>query len=330
MFAGVAGLRTHQSKLDVIGNNIANVNTWGFKAGSANFADSLYTNNTNSTGGNAQMAGGVGGINASQVGYGVQMSSISRDFGKSTPYSTGRELDVMIDGVGFLIVGSSRGPDEAANTITGINDTAFDLKGQAGISLSRVGILMVDNQGYLVDNSGNYIYGYGVEGNANAAAEPTMDLTQLVRIKVPGWDQQNDQQNDPAQNPGDFVTANGDTRYKLQDYKIMSDGTIVGYTASSEKKITLGKIALANVENVNGLESDSGYYYKMGDNSGVCSVGESNAILGTFLGGYLEMPNVDLAKEFSDMITTHRGYQANTKVITVTDEMLQELVNMKR
>ena len=64
MFAGVAGLRTHQSKLDVIGNNIANVNTWGYKAGSANFMDALYTNTTNSTGGNSTVAGGLGGINA--------------------------------------------------------------------------------------------------------------------------------------------------------------------------------------------------------------------------------------------------------------------------
>ena len=67
MIAGVAGLKTHQSKLDVIGNNIANVNTWGFKSSSFNFADSMYSTSINGSAGN-DLAGGAGGRNASQVG----------------------------------------------------------------------------------------------------------------------------------------------------------------------------------------------------------------------------------------------------------------------
>lgn len=325
MFAGVAGLRTHQSKLDVIGNNIANVNTWGFKALSANFMDSLYTNNTNSTGGNVEVQGGLGGINASQVGYGVQMSSISRDFSKSTPYSTGRELDIMIDGTGFLIVGTSKG--SMADSIIELNgDTpeTTDISGN-GIQLSRVGILNVDNQGYLLDNQGNYIYGYVPESTLNqtavpdatdadkaALSDPTLIRDRISPMRIPIRD-----------------GATG-TLYEIQNYKIMSDGTVVGYRKDTEEKITIGQIALANVQNVNGLESTSGYYYQVGENAGTCTANQSNGILGKFLSSYLEMPNVDLAKEFSEMITTQRGYQANTKVITVTDEMLQELVNMKR
>lgn len=312
MFAGVAGLRTHQSKLDVIGNNIANVNTWGYKAGSANFMDALYTNTTNSTGGNSTAAGGLGGINASQVGYGVRMSSISRDFSKSTPYQTGKELDVMIDGTGFLIVRSSTGAAQTPIT----SDT--DLARADGVSLSRVGILTVDNEGYLVDNNGYYVYGYQ-PGAPDANGDPTFDPSAIDRIKIPNAE--NPDPNDPDQLP--------DGMYKCVSYRIMSDGTVVGYT-QGEKKITMGKIALASAQNVNGLQSTSGYYYQIGDNTGACSIGESGAILGSFLSGYLEMPNVDLAKEFSEMITTQRGYQANTKIITVTDEMLQELVNMKR
>ncbi len=322
MFAGVAGLRTHQSKLDVIGNNIANVNTWGFKAASANFMDSLYTNNTNSTGGQTELAGGQGGNNASQVGYGVQMSSISRDFSKSTPYQTGRELDTMIDGTGFLIVSSSPGAGD--DTIpTGPND---DLKNAPiGLRLSRVGILAVDNQGYLVDNNKNYIYGYKpqVDPQTNNV---TYDTTKMNRIVIPTRAEAEAQ---GLENISDKeVGSTG--RLILKNYKIMSDGTVVGYTDTTEQKVTLGKIALASVQNVDGLESESGYYYQMGDNVGDCKAAESNGILGTFLSGYLEMPNVDLAKEFSEMITTQRGFQANTKIITVTDEMLQELVNMKR
>lgn len=318
MFAGVAGLRTHQSKMDVIGNNIANVNTWGYKAGSANFMDSLYTNSTNSTRGNSDIAGGLGGINASQVGYGVRMSSISRDFSKSTPYQTGQDLDIMIDGTGFLIVKSSNGADEQPIT------EDMDLV-EAGVSLSRVGILKVDNEGYLVDNNGYYIYGFQREdGVAANAAEPTFNYTQIDRIRIPVAEADAPDGDKMPALPGET-----DQRYQLQSYRIMSDGTVVGY-ANSETKITLGKIALASAQNVNGLQSTSGYYYQIGDNTGSCTFNQSNAILGQILSGYLEMPNVDLAKEFSEMITTERGFQANTKIITVTDEMLQELVNMKR
>lgn len=311
MFAGVAGLRTHQSKLDVIGNNIANVNTWGYKAGSANFMDALYTNTTNSTGGNATTAGGLGGINASQVGYGVRMSSISRDFSKSTPYQTGHDLDIMIDGTGFLIVRSSSGVAQAPI------DAETDLANADGVSLSRVGILTVDNEGYLVDSNGYYVYGF--QPNApDADGNITFNTAEIDRIKIPQAD---------ANAPDTDVLPNG--MYKCSSYRIMSDGTVVGYT-QGETKVTMGKIALAGAQNVNGLQSTSGYYYQIGDNTGACTIGESGAILGSILSGYLEMPNVDLAKEFSEMITTERGFQANTKIITVTDEMLQELVNMKR
>ncbi len=312
MFAGVAGLRTHQSKLDVIGNNIANVNTWGYKAGSANFMDALYTNTTNSTAGNANTAGGLGGINASQVGYGVRMSSISRDFSKSTPYQTGQDLDIMIDGTGFLIVRSANGTD------VGSIDATADLSTVDGVNLSRVGILTVDNEGYLVDNNGYYVYGYQPIVDA-ATNEVTFDTNAPIdRIKIP---------NAPNGTADTDVLPNG--LYKCQSYRVMNDGTVVGYT-QGETKVTMGKIALAGAQNVNGLQSTSGYYYQIGDNTGACTIGESGAILGSILSGYLEMPNVDLAKEFSEMITTQRGYQANTKIITVTDEMLQELVNMKR
>ena len=66
MIAGVAGLKTHQSKLDVIGNNIANVNTWGFKSSSFNFADSMYSTSSHGSAGTAR-AGGAGGSYASQL-----------------------------------------------------------------------------------------------------------------------------------------------------------------------------------------------------------------------------------------------------------------------
>ena len=113
-------------------------------------------------------------------------------------------------------------------------------------------------------------------------------------------------------------------------YTIGTDGTIVGITKDS-KPYTLGKIAVANVQNPNGLEQDQGYLYTVGPNAGTVEHEEAGSdAVGKILSGYLEMANVDLANEIATMITTQRGYQANTKMITVTDEMLAELVNMKR
>lgn len=117
--------------------------------------------------------------------------------------------------------------------------------------------------------------------------------------------------------------------YKIQSYKINEDGTIVGVD-SQDRSITIGQLALITVENPNGLEKTSGYYYSIGPNGTVDHMKPNGGAAGTIRGNYLEMANVDLANEFSQMITTQRGYQANSKIITVTDQMLEELVNMKR
>ena len=90
-------------------------------------------------------------------------------------------------------------------------------------------------------------------------------------------------------------------------------------------------IALANVPNPNALEKTQGPYYSIRSNTGeVTPHMPGEGTTGRIISNGLELSNVDISKEFSEMITTQRGFQANTKIITVTDEMLQELVNMKR
>ena len=119
-------------------------------------------------------------------------------------------------------------------------------------------------------------------------------------------------------------------RYNIRSYSIQEDGTIIGVDDKS-RAIAIGQLALVHVENVNGLEKTEGYYYKIGANAGSVQADKPNGgSTGRILGSYLEMANVDLANEFSQMITTQRGFQANSKIITVTDQMLDELVNMKR
>ncbi len=436
MIAGVAGLKAHQSKMDVIGNNIANVNTWGFKGYAYNFKDSMYTNSINSSGGSV-LAGAAGGRNASQVGYGSQLSSISNVFESGAPSPSANPMDCMIDGTGFFLVGNM------------VNGSFTDVK-SSGLNLSRVGIFRVDENGYLVDDQRSYVYGYAVqegtglpETPATAASKSfkeitinfddtsdpkTIDIGRVtvnlsgkiksendmeaaiqewvtyvtnsknlvknggnvndlygnVKIDFDGvgrtgnagqytWTAQlkitsvvtgadsmknvddvkgllTGAQEDPKKTvegktwePGipavytDELSTikipnDPDTGlpYELDNYSISEDGTVTGVDKQN-RVIPIGKVAIVSVQNPNGLEKTDGYYYKIGENAGeVNHEAPGSGPAGSILGSYLEMANVDLANEFSNIITTQRGFQANSKIITVTDEMLQELVSMKR
>ena len=321
MYAAITGLRSHQSKLDVISNNMANVNTWGYKSRSANFADAMYQNSIQGSGGQNRN-GYSGGMNTSQLGFGVNMASISTDFTTGSWSPTGNGLHCMINGPSFFIVG----PYHTYGTGSGITN---DIKSQ-GVFLSRVGIFNIDNNGYLVDDQGNYVYGYRCTAQATTTGTTTTEATfsdptqdgSLQPIRIPAA---------TVATGATFAIDDAQTdRLEIQSYTIGQDGTIVGIDKDS-KPWVLGKIAVAHIENPNGLEQDAGYLYTIGDNAGKATpmVAGSEAV-GKILSGYLEMANVDLAIEISEMIKAQRGYQANTKVITVTDEMLEQLVNMKR
>ena len=302
MNAAIAGLKSHQTKMDVLSNNIANVNTWGFKSRTTNFQDALYSNSISGSAGKMEN-GKLGGINTSQIGYGNTVSSISTNYTTGNGQYTGNPLDCMIDGTAFFIVGPYR--DTAATTI--------DNKGigKNGLFLSRVGIFQPDSNGYLVDNTGNYVYGYSAtETNGNV----TIHKDNLVPIRI------------PEKTPAGTAPAE---RYAIQTWTIGTDGTVVGV---DEENIphTIGQIAVASVENPSGLEQSNGYLYSIGANAGNVLAMQTTSATGTIKSNFLEMSNVDLASDIATMITTQRGYQANTKIITVTDEMLEQLVNMKR
>lgn len=281
MFAAISGLKAHQSKMDVIGNNIANVNTWGFKSHSANFADATYR--TSIAGGAGSAATG-GGVNPSQVGYGANVNSITVNYTTGNRNPTGWGSDCMIDGPGFFVVSTSTG--QVCNTLTDIS--------KDNVMLSRVGILKIDNQGYLVDDKGNYVVGF--DGKT-------------------------------------IKTNETDANATYSSLTVQTDGTVTGVrsdTGHEGEVQTIGQIGVASIQNPSGLEKTQGYYYRIGPNAGTVSMGAANKATGEILGGYLEMSNTDLSTEMANMITTQRGFQANTKIITVTDQMLEELVNMKR
>ena len=299
MYAAISGLKSHMQKLNVIGNNVANVNTYGYKAARTTFKESLYT--TVYSGSNGTTS--VGGVNPSQIGYGCSVGTIDLDMSTANYTPTGVDLDCMIDGTAFFIVGPYR--DTKA--------TPIDNKGigKNGLFLSRVGIFQPDSNGYLVDNTGNYVYGYSAtETNGTV----TIHKDKLVPIRI------------PEKNPAGTAPAE---RYAIQTWTIGTDGTVVGVDDENIPH-TIGQIAVASVENPSGLEQSNGYLYSIGANAGNVLAMQTTSATGTIKSNFLEMSNVDLASDIATMITTQRGYQANTKIITVTDEMLEQLVNMKR
>lgn len=303
MDSAVAGLRAHQNKLDVIGHNIANVNTFGFKSQVYSFQEAMYQTTNASTGGTAS----AGGTNAAQFGYGALMGTIATDMTASTPTYVGG-LNATINGDGFFITFST--PDKtSAVADSGIKGIDYDY--------TRVGQFKLDSNGYLVDGNGRFVYGF--RGTDPKDLTTGFDKEKIVALRVPS--------EDLSGYTGDPVELTNVQINKLGEVT----GTVKGGDNDGET-ITLGKLAIATFQNPEGLTKKGQYYYgaSEGDNTGKTSATIPGGTTSDLMTGYLEASNVDLATQFSDMITTQRGFQANSKLITVSDEILNELVNMKR
>jgi flagellar hook protein FlgE len=123
---------------------------------------------------------------------------------------------------------------------------------------------------------------------------------------------------------------NGSAPGALESYTFAKDGTLVGLFSNGEQK-ALGRIALATFTNPGGLEKTGSNGYRATFNSGTAQLGAPGSTgLGSLTGGALEMSNVDLSQEFTNLIVAQRGFQANARIITTSDEVLQELTNLKR
>jgi flagellar hook protein FlgE len=116
----------------------------------------------------------------------------------------------------------------------------------------------------------------------------------------------------------------------LQSFTLGADGTLVGQFSNGLAQ-AVGQLSLATFANPTGLEKAGGSLYRTTANSGAASIGVAGTGgIGKLAGGALEMSNVDLSSEFTNLIIAQRGFQANARVITTSDEVLQELVNLKR
>ncbi|WP_393959057.1 flagellar basal body rod protein FlgG [Priestia megaterium] len=262
MYSGISGMKNFQTKLDVLGNNIANVNTYGYKKGRTTFQDLV----SQQVAGATAPAGNRGGVNAKQVGLGSQIGTIDTIQTAGSIQSTGRPLDVAISGDGYFVV----------------NDGASDY-------YTRAGNFYLDSQGDLVTGDGLYVQGT----NGNIRIDPTA----------------------------------------AKSYSIGANGT-VNYVDNNGATQVAGTIKLAKFANNEGLQKTGGNLFADTPNAGLvttpANITPGNNDTGTLVSSALEMSNVDLSEEFTEMIVAQRGFQANTRIITTSDEILQELVNLKR
>lgn len=315
MYAAISGLRAHQQKMNVIGNNIANVNTYGYKTQRTTFSESMYSSLRNSTAGTAT----TGGTNASQIGYGCNVGTIDMNMRTGTYAVTDNPLDLMIDGDGLLMVGDIIADPNGGYPVDG------DL---SGLKLTRVGDLRPDSNGYITDGKGNVVYGFRWDENGGGGGGGTVTGAYKADALVPLRLPVDPQTNKPIELSGISISANGE---------------ITAHDEKADKTVKIGCIALGYVDNPSGLTHLGGPYYRAGGNSGVLRPGTCGGVVtgaqgndtlvnfaSAMVTGTLEMSNVDISNEFADLITTQRGFQANTKIITVTDEMLADLVAMKR
>lgn len=175
----------------------------------------------------------------------------------------------------------------------------------------------------MVDALGNFVYGFQSTDNGGSFDEDT-----LVALRVPSGVEMTD--------AGMVVEYNGQSRLTTSN-TINSAGEVMVVLQDDDpdidgKTISIGKVAIATFQNPEGLTKAGGYYYHAneGDNTGMADARVCGGSTPTLMTGYLEGSNVNMAQEFVNLITTQRGFQANSKIITVSDEMLAELVNMKR
>ena len=417
MFSAISGLRGHQMMMDVIGNNIANVNTVGFKAGRVNFQDIL----SQTLHGATAPSGGLGSINPAQIGLGMTVAGIDVLQTQGNLQSTGKTTDMAIQGDGFFV------ESDGANTVY-TRDGAFDIALDGSLANPGSGLKV---QGWQANAAGgiditqpitNLVIPIGqrttalatsnvtLSGNLDAAATaaivgppavaattvPTtmtvfdsLGISHSVKITFTktganawSWLATKDAADTgititPAAgvnqgtltytSGGVFQAQTGTLSFVFPDGATsttptinlsqmtqfsgasqpsgqtdgFTSGTLVTFAVGDAGQLSgvysngqtevLGQIALANFLNSAGLLRAGQNNFSATSASGAANIGTAGTGgRGTVTTGALEMSNVDLATQFTGMITAERGFQANSRVITTSDEMLQELVNLKR
>ncbi len=249
LFTAAAGMNTQQMRMDNIANNLANVNTQGFKKSRAEFED-LYYQKIRTGGGTTQA--GTGRNDTVEIGHGSRVVAMAKDFRQGAISETGNMLDVAIRGDGF-----------------------FGIESPDGTELyTRTGSFHTDSEGNVLT-----VHGYRV----------------LPGLVVPLGSQ----------------------------VSIAQDGVVIAQVPGDDPQ-EIGQLQLRRFQNPQGLEALGSGLFRRTDVSGEPAVGTPGQEgFGDLLGGALEGSNVDIAEELIAMIMAQRSYEANTKVIQTSDEMLQ-------
>ncbi len=325
MFAGVAGLRNHQVKMDVVANNISNVNTFGYKTSRATFVE-MY-NQTLAPAAAPSASGSTGGTNPKQIGLGVTTAAIDVIHTNGSTQTTDRTLDLMIDGEGFF-------------SVTAGEETMY----------TRAGNMYLDPHGYLVTGSGMFVQGIMLLSDSElpeSTEEAVMEHLTSDENIIWGAGKEDEGQLEELSSPeGGILPMNvtGEEGRETRDsivgriiiptaYKSLAIDSTGLISAMDENGVNVKVAVLATTTFINpsGLERAGNSLYRESANSGSPRIALPDTdVNGPVKSGALEMSNVDLSREFTDMIITQRGFQANSRIITVSDSLLEELVNLKR
>jgi flagellar hook protein FlgE len=282
--SGVSGIQQFQEKMDVIGNNIANVNTTGFKSARLDFADAFSdTLRTSSS-----ATGTSSGTPAIQIGSGVGTSAVRNIYTQGAITTTGYQTDMAISGDGFFVV---RDPVTNVDFVT------------------RAGNFRLDANNFLVTDSGLRVQGFNDNG-LTTRGDIAVDASQVPATTTPG-----------ATMTAFSIDLEGHVKVKMSDGSEFTRGQILLQRFSDPQSL--------QKEGLN-LYSGIGSAGPLGGNTAPVAQPPGSNGLGRIESGALELSNVDLAGQFTDMITTQRAFQACARVITTSDEMLQELVSLKR
>ncbi|MGE7185206.1 flagellar basal-body rod protein FlgF [Peribacillus sp. NPDC006672] len=417
MYSGISGLKNLQTKLDVIGNNVANVNTYGFKKSRVTFSDAM---NQTVSGASAATAN-RGGTNSKQIGLGSTIATIDTIHTQSSLQTTGRDLDLGISGDGYFIVkqGDAVSYTRAGNFYLDANGTLVNsngLKVQAykvdengkrsnilgdvavnvnailpGVTTTKISVgenlsadaidgTVFSQQIKVVDAKGKeqtatIYFQKNSDGKWGVFDEEPADLEDTSATKPKPFTSVNfdangqiveadktkegltinissGKENDPDTDADEsvqkikldfdfsklnqskgattaLVNPNGNKEGKLESFNIGASGEING-VYSNGMITTLGQLAVAKFSNPSGLTKTGGNTFQESINSGTANINTAGEGRGLIASGSLEMSNVDLSEEFTEMIVAQRGFQSNSRIITTSDEILQELVNLKR
>lgn len=340
MFSAVTGIAANQTKLDVIADNIANLNTVAFKSTQVNF-ETVFSR-TLSTG--QAPVGSLGGTNPKQVGLGVKVADMSKDFNQGNVQSTGKASDLNIQGEGFFVLENGGAAVGAAS----------------GTLLTRAGNFSLDANGVMVNPNGLKVIGTNQVEGASLPAGTIEYVTIPRQLNI-------DETTNPAVPVINTAGAGAGDDVTLTSYSISSDGAInatysnggrltvrtdtgtnnrvLEYNTSggstfvqgTDLTITAGiapanlQLQCATVTNNGGLVAVGGNLFSTGVNSGnpTFAVGRAGGV-GLIASGGLETSNVDLTREFSQMMLSQRALEANSRSFDTHNSVLQTIVNLAR